>query len=146
MIVVADSDNYLKNWSSSGGIWETVKNGSGTPSLDVGLLAKTGIGSGAMAILYAIIATLESWRNGVTDLVDTFWDFASDVVSVVYGEGVSVVSDGELINISGAADYVDSVYASAETSISGSALGFIVAFGLILGLALLVWGVRRYAI
>ena len=146
MIAVADSDRYLTNWGDDGSIFDRVKEEDGTPSVKVGLLTKTAAGSSLMAVLYGIIAYYRAVAQALSDLVDAGFDFLNDLIAVLFGDGTWILRGMDLISIDGPGDYVDAVFDSAEASVSDAALGFLLAFTLIIALATVFWGVRKYAL
>jgi len=147
VIAVADSDRYLTNWGDDGSIFDRVgKEDGGTPSVKIGLLTKTAAGSSLMAVLYGIIAYYRAVAQALSDLVDAGFDFLNDLVAVLFGDGTWILRGMDLVTIDGPGDYVDAVFKSAEASVTDAALGFLLAFGLIIGLATVFWGVRKYAL
>jgi hypothetical protein len=143
-----ESDAYLTNWGGDGdqSIFKRLEASDGTPGIKIGLLLKTIFGSGLMYVFYTIISYLRGLAESYRSLIEAGFSFLNDLVAVLFGDGSFVSGGPKLAVMSGPADYLSSLFENAEQTLSGEALGFLIGFSLILALATVVWGVRRYAL
>lgn len=145
---MVDSDRFIKNWPSTGGFWEKFLKGSRVPSINAKRLVQAIGGSSVMLLLYTLLAYFRNAADAFASAVAGLFEFASDLVGVLYGTGATVTAPGETLDsIPGPRDYFGRVYAETAQSLqSDPALAFLAAFLLVLTLATVALVVRRYAI
>jgi hypothetical protein len=140
---VARSDGLIDNWSGDGDFWDRVREGSGTPSLNVRALVRAFGGSGVMVVLFSLVAYIRNWAIEITAWVEGLFGFLEDVAAVGLGAGVRL-SDSERPRIPGATDYATRVFRDTATAIQASpALAFVLAVGLVLAVAIVFVAVMR---